>query len=544
MRDIFIYCKNSISKNQGRLIFFLALSILSAILSLGTTFINGQYIDYLITGKDYQTIYLYCLFFGLVTLSSIFIGYLVNRLNTKMQIKMTYELNSDCITHLQNVSLNYTNNNDMAYMTQRINRDASEVITFCISCFQNIVINSIMLVLPFLMLYSFNSVLAIILISFMILFFISFKFLKKPLYTVATELKEVQSKYFSKLFEQLEYLKFIKSHGVKKVFPNRLISFFNDNMRVSLKYQNVSYAFTGLESFITNLAQTTLYVVGGIAVLQERMTVGQYSIIAAYFAIMLNSLRYFFNLGKSIQDTRASYLRLKKITDVNIETCGTVKLNEIKTITIENLSFAYNTKSIISNFSRTFKQGKIYSLTGQNGTGKSTFIDLLMSHYVNDYEGRISFNNIDLRNIDHHHLNKFLIGHAEQAPVLLNDTLKYNLLLDDGSKVEDNEIYDIIIQIGLDAFIRFLPQGLDTIVEDKGSNFSGGEKSKIALLRAFLKKPSVIILDEPTAALDKSSVFKLVKYLESIKQTHIIFISTHDAELINIADEHIEFTKP
>lgn len=157
---------------------------------------------------------------------------------------------------------------------------------------------------------------------------------------------------------------------------------------------------------------------------------------------------------------------------------------------------------------------------------------------MDEYKGDILINNLSLQEIDMYSLRRRNMGIFEQNPVLFEDTISYNMQLNQDELNAENIIQAIDI-LGLRDFLNNLPQGLDTFLYENASNISGGEKQKIALLRAIIKNPDVLLLDEPTSALDTITTKRLIEYLISIKEEKIIIVVSHNDEVSQIADKTI-----
>jgi ATP-binding cassette subfamily C protein len=132
-----------------------------------------------------------------------------------------------------------------------------------------------------------------------------------------------------------------------------------------------------------------------------------------------------------------------------------------------------------------------------------------------------------------------MIGYLEQDPVLLEDTIGYNIFAEHTKENNLDEYDSIISEFGLRDFIYSLPNGLDTIMSEKTQNISGGEKQKISLLRIIINNPDVLILDEPTSAMDSKSKNTFIEKLRIMRDNKISIIVTHDPDLLNAADEII-----
>jgi ATP-binding cassette subfamily C protein len=234
-----------------------------------------------------------------------------------------------------------------------------------------------------------------------------------------------------------------------------------------------------------------------------------------------------------------SYNRLNEILNYRQQTNGNEILNNLDTITINKMSFSYGDNFLFNNFSAEFKKGKIYALNGENGSGKSTLINIIIGLYADEISGEIKYNDKFIKQIDMIELRKKFIGISEQEPILLTDTIKFNLTLDDNVPFDEKLFKDLCNNFNIEEFVKSLTNDLDTEINEKSSNLSGGEKQKISLMRAILRNPHVLILDEPTSALDIDSKIRLKTYLQSIRDEKIIIISTHSKEILEICDEVI-----
>lgn len=263
-----------------------------------------------------------------------------------------------------------------------------------------------------------------------------------------------------------------------------------------------------------------------------------FTVIIKYFNLIINSIRYFFNLGKDYQEQLASYARLEEYLNIKEEYNGKLRLKEINSICIKNVNFLYKDKIIFNNFNYEFYKGNIYCIKGKNGSGKSTLINLIIGLLTDEFDGQILYNDLNLKEIDIYNTRKKLIGVVELEPILLNDTILKNITLENESNLCD--INNIIEQLNMDSYISSLKEGVNTIIDERNFNISGGEKQKIAIIRALLKHPEVLIFDEPTSALDKASKKSFIKMIERFKNNSIIIIVTHNNDFLEISNHIID----
>jgi len=496
----------------------------------------GSFIDQLVTAGSIDFIYTYFLLFVSISLSTLILGYISGYIYVKLQTQAGYDLNSDIIKRLQKVSLSFTQGQDTAYLNQRINNDSNGLIIFCVSIIQSIVVNIFMIIVPLFLLFRFNITLSIVLLFVVIIYFVCYMLYKKRLYKVSFDFKEAQASFFGKLNEQLFNIKFIKLHGLFERFFARLDNNFIILLSKALRFQKTNYVFSGLDKIIMMIAQMTMLFIGGIEVIRGRLSIGEFTIISSYFSMLLSAIRYFFTLGQNIQDTLVSYNRLNEIQSVSEEWNGSKTLEYINKIEMCNVSFCYGEKIVLNNVNACFMKGQTYAIVGPNGSGKSSFIDVLLGLHIGNLSGDVLYNEMSMSDIDMYSLREHLIRVSEQEPMLMADTLTYNLTFGEISCINKKKMDELIDILNLNTYLTLLPDGLDSNINEKASNLSGGEKQKLSILRTLLREPDVIVLDEPTSALDALSRIRLSAYLDKLKKDKIIIIITHDKDFADKCD--------
>lgn len=193
-------------------------------------------------------------------------------------------------------------------------------------------------------------------------------------------------------------------------------------------------------------------------------------------------------------------------------------------IILDKLSFRYETLSreFLRNLSFRFRTGKHYAVIGKSGCGKSTLLSLLLGHYPN-YSGSIRYDGVELRELTREYLGN-TVAYVSQDTFLFQDTIQNNITLYH-EEYTPQEIEAALEQAGLKELVDSLPEGLSTMVEENGKNFSGGEKQRFSLARALLRKSRVLLLDEFTANLDKETAEKIEEQVMGLKDCLIITVT-------------------
>ena len=203
-------------------------------------------------------------------------------------------------------------------------------------------------------------------------------------------------------------------------------------------------------------------------------------------------------------------------------------------IVFDSVFFNYpNCKFILTNINLTIEKNDCIGITGKSGIGKSTMLDLLTG-IIKPKKGAIYLSGENMQNINIYSWRE-KIGIVMQENFFKNDSLASNIAL--GKKIDRNKIKNSLIKANAWDFVSSLPNGIDEMILDRGLRFSGGERQRIALARALYNEPKILILDEPSSGLDKTSEKKLINSLDKLKGTINIIIISHKKDVVNICDK-------
>jgi len=347
------------------------------------------------------------------------------------------------------------------------------------------------------------------------------------------------------LEEVASSIKIVKSYTrepyEKKRFENEIESAFEQ----SIGKVRISSSFGPLILGLTFLVSTILIWYGGQQVMQGTTTPGELAAFFLYALIMAGPIGTFVKIYTQLQETLGAMRRVNEILDtkplVNSPE-NPVKLTSLKGhVCFSEVIFGYEDGTpVLNNISFDIHPGKTVALIGPSGAGKSTTVQLLL-RFFDPQSGKIQIDGNDLKSLD---LESYLsqVALVPQETLLFGGTIRENILY---GKLDatDTEIIEASKSANAHDFIVEFSNGYDTLVGEKGTKLSGGERQRIAIARALLKNPKVLVLDEATSALDNQSEMLIQDALEKLMAGRTTFIIAHRLSTVHNADKIIVLDK-
>ena len=269
---------------------------------------------------------------------------------------------------------------------------------------------------------------------------------------------------------------------------------------------------------------------GGRMVLVDRSLTGAELVTFLVFVMrLLQPLKQISQIPTTAQSSLAAADRLFEVIDLPTEAQrdrGTRTDPHFRdSIVFDDVTFAYEDEPVLSNVSFTAHRGEVIALVGPSGAGKSTLVDLIPRFYE-PTAGRILLDGVDTRE---YRLEKLraLTGIVSQDTVLFNDTVKRNIAYGAGDRFSQSQIEAAARAANAHQFITELPEGYDTILGERGTRLSGGQRQRLAIARALLTDPPILILDEATSALDTESERLVQQAIDRLLEGRTVFVIAH-----------------
>lgn len=534
MKDFIKYSFSILKRDYACLIYLTTLCTLTSILNLFLPLIAGNFINKLISNPRMGIITQYCLVILILNLISYFLAYMIMRLNISIQINSTFNLNKNILQKIQRVSLLYLQNKDIAYMNQRINNDVNTMVIFVINVIKDVLVNMISLLFSISFLFRISELIFFVFFIVLILYILLYKTLKRRLLLLKKLVLERQSEYFSKLQEMLTYVKFTKIYNYTDFLIKPLTKKNDELKKTLLENQKYTYILTVSEQIIVMIFQICLYIIGGVQVINGKLSVGMFTIMSTYLGNVITSFKYFSTLYQQYLSAYVSYQRIIEFENLKDDNCGNMNIEDVEEIFLDNFSYTYNTQNkIIDNINYKFKVNEIYFISGKNGSGKTTLVNSILGLY-SEYDGNILVDGYSIKNINMYSFREKFVSFIDQHGLLINSSIYENISLNQNISIKNIETY--LLDFGLIKAYDEANEYLSKNINELSSNLSGGECQKICLIREFLRNKKVMIFDEPTSYLDVYSKNVFIKYVRNLKENHIVIIISHDEELFQKID--------
>lgn len=534
MKDFIKYSFSILKRDYACLIYLTTLCTLTSILNLFLPLIAGNFINKLISNPRMGIITQYCLVILILNLISYFLAYMIMRLNISIQINSTFNLNKNILQKIQRVSLLYLQNKDIAYMNQRINNDVNTMVIFVINVIKDVLVNMISLLFSISFLFRISELIFFVFFIVLILYILLYKTLKRRLLLLKKLVLERQSEYFSKLQEMLTYVKFTKIYNYTDFLIKPLTKKNDELKKTLLENQKYTYILTVSEQIIVMIFQICLYIIGGVQVINGKLSVGMFTIMSTYLGNVITSFKYFSTLYQQYLSAYVSYQRIIEFENLKDDNCENMNIEDVEEIFLDNFSYTYNTQNkIIDNINYKFKVNEIYFISGKNGSGKTTLVNSILGLY-SEYDGNILVDGYSIKNINMYSFREKFVSFIDQHGLLINSSIYENISLNQNISIKTIETY--LLDFGLIKAYDEANEYLSKNINELSSNLSGGECQKICLIREFLRNKKVMIFDEPTSYLDVYSKNVFIKYVRNLKENHIVIIISHDEELFQKID--------
>ncbi|KOP66090.1 ABC transporter [Bacillus sp. FJAT-18019] len=536
--------------HTGKLLIVLAAAILSTIFSIVSPKILGEATTILFkgfiakmqgvpgAGIDFQAIQTIMLWLaGLYLLSSLF-AYIQQYVMAGVAQRTVYDLRKEVYNKLGRLPLKYFDARTHGETLSRVTNDMDNISSTLQQSLAQMITSLVTLVGVIIMMLTISPLLTLVVI------------LTLPLSVVVTVMVAkrsqkhfvAQQKHLGELNGHVEEM--YTGHKVVKAFGRERQSMeqfdeVNDKLYdAGWRAQFISGTIMPLMSFVGNIGYVIVSVVGGVLVTRRAIEIGDIQAFIQYSRQFTQPITQLANIANVIQSTVASAERVFEVLDEEEEVPEPQAPVAFKKprgdVSFEHVSFGYKANQLlIEDMNVDVKQGQTVAIVGPTGAGKTTLINLLMRFYELN-EGKITIDGTDITALRRGDLRS-LFGMVLQDTWLFNGTIRDNIGYGREGATEE-EIIRAAEAAHADHFIRTLPDGYDTVLNEEASNISQGQKQLLTIARAILADPSILILDEATSSVDTRTELYIQKAMNELMKDRTSFVIAHRLSTIRDAD--------
>jgi len=453
--------------------------------------------------------------------------------------KVVFDIRNDAFKSLQRQSFGFFDKMQIGQLMSRVTTDVNRIRQFVGWQLRMLFSAAFLLVGIVVSMVMINFELALISFSVIPILFACYAFFGKKIRPIIHTAREYYGNLTSVLWENITGIRIIRSfaredYEIEKFQkPNRQ---YYEKMMQAVKLGSI---FRPLGSLIVGFSVSMIFWYGGIQIINNQFTIDQLFVFANYMIMLVRPVIMLGMIWTGYQRMSAAAERVFEIIDATPEVKekpNAIRLPSIKGhVVFDNVSFGYDKDNLVlKNINLEAKPGETIALLGPTGSGKSTIIKLIPRFY-DVTSGRILIDGYDIRDVKIEDLRK-RIGIVSQETFLFNKTVKENIAFGKPEASMDDIIRVAKIAKAHD-FIMKLPKGYDTIVGERGVTLSGGQQQRIAIARALLMDPKILILDDSTSSVDVDTEYEIQQALNALLKDRTAFIITQRISTIRNANK-------
>tara|TARA_B100000809_G_scaffold4066_1_gene4285 strand:+ start:416 stop:2245 length:1830 start_codon:yes stop_codon:yes gene_type:complete len=494
----------------------------------------------------HETLKILCISIMVVFLTKNVFLYMKNFFMTLVQFHLITELRNRLYKHFNALSFSYFDQKKSGELTSIVINDVANLRRALGSSFHQLLVEPINLLAFILLLFVISWKLALLSIIILPIAGLTILSIGRSIRRKSKRTAAMIAGITNIITETLSSIRVVKAFAMEGYEVQRFFKETHHYFQLILRKAKLRLLASPITETLGVMIGVLLLWVGGLEVLSgEGLTPEDFLRFILLLFAMMDPLRKLSKVNVALQTGAASAERVFSILDTPptiVDKADAVKIDSFKEkIRFKNVSFRYESDDkVLKDISFEIKKGSIVALVGSSGAGKSTLADLIPRFYdVNN--GGITIDGQDVRNLSLNSLRR-LMGVVTQETILFNDTVRANIAY--GQKdVNDEQVIPAAKAANALEFINDLSEGFDTVIGEKGVKLSGGQRQRLAIARAIMKNPPILILDEATSALDTESERLVQKALETLMANRTVLVIAHRLSTVKNANKIILLDK-
>jgi len=469
-----------------------------------------------------------------------FLSWIAGQLGASLQEYVTRDLRNAVYDHIAHLPLGFFQRTKTGQILSRVITDTAETRLVLTQIVTSSLQNSALVISYFVFLFLISAKLTLMALVIVPILGGTLTPLLKKLRKGNRRKGNQHGEMTSVVQETVSGIRLVKSFGAENVEVGRFGQASNRYAQLTVRLTRLSQLAGPVTEVIGTSVATVLLWFGAREVLVDRAMSGADLIAFLLYALrMLQPVKALSQLPTTAQSSFAAAERLFEILDAPSEQQTDTGTRDVATfdkeIAFEDVTFAYSDAPVLSHVSFTANKGQIIALVGPSGAGKSTLVDLIPRFYEIEH-GRITIDDVDIRTLKLPAL-RALTGIVSQDTVLFNDTVRNNIAYGTIRTYTDEQVEAAARAANAHAFIEELPDGYHTLLGERGTRLSGGQRQRLAIARALLRDPPILILDEATSALDTESERLVQEAVDRLLEGRTVFVIAHRLSTIVHADQ-------
>jgi ABC-type multidrug transport system fused ATPase/permease subunit len=455
------------------------------------------------------------------------------------QQELTFNVQTSLFDHVLRFPMSFIKNKQTGYLMSRVSDDVNMMQYLFSDAITQLLSSAFYVIFGVAILMSLNAGLAIVIALVLPVYLVIRYMFSSRIRALSYLERESNAEVARSMQEALSGVEVVKSYAAERKEVDKISLKLRDVVRTRV-IRSMMMTLAG--SFMRGCMFVLLIIfmiVGARDIQSGAMTIGDYVTFISYIVFLSNAVNTLYYTYLSLQPAFASMDRLKEMFSIvpEFEWDLKVPLKRLERVAgqvvFDDVSFAYNVNEpILKNISFEVKPGETVALVGHSGAGKTTLVSLLLKLYM-PQSGTIYLDGVDLRELDHAWLRQ-QISIVSQDIFLFNDTIENNIKYGKPEAAKE-DVVRVAKKARIHEFIEGLPNGYDTFIGERGTKLSVGQRQRISIARAFLKDTPIIILDEPTSAIDPETEMHLKESLDELMHGRTTFIISHRMSLTDIA---------
>lgn len=530
---------------MGLFILDFSCAVIAALLELSFPLAISMVVDDLLPNRNWEMILIWSGILLAVYVVSSAMNYVVTYFGHKLGINIETDMRSQLFTHVQKMSFRFFDQKKTGKLVSRMTNDLMDIGEIAHHGPEDLFIAMMTLTGAFALMLSINWQLAVL--TFLIVPFLiglSVYFTKKMSIAFDHMFSSI-GQFHARVENNVSGIRVVKAFGNETHEVDRFIEHNEQFKQTKL----TTYKMMALHASISHLLMKGVTIFGLVCgtwfVMQKNMTYGEFISFVLLSGIFLGPIQQINSVIETYPKGVAGFKRFVSLLDQapdEKDVPDAIHVDGLKgEITFHDVSFGYEKDSLIlEHINLKIKQGETVAIVGPSGAGKSTLCSLLPRFYEWQ-SGTITIDGIDSRQMKLSSLRQ-QIGIVQQDVYLFNGSIRENILYGKLDATED-EIWQAVSKAELKELVESLPEGLETMIGERGVKLSGGQKQRVSIARIFLKNPPILILDEATSSLDTETEASIQRSLEELSEGRTTLVIAHRLATIQHADRIVVVTK-